>query len=39
MHQVGGKEAAGVSAWNNPAFDNGAKQGMWQYGFDMTMRF
>jgi hypothetical protein len=25
--------------WNNPAFDNGTKQGLWLYGFDMTWRF
>jgi hypothetical protein len=25
--------------WNNPAFDNGAKHGIWLYGFDVTLRF
>jgi len=25
--------------WNVPAFDNGARQNMLLYGFDMTMRF
>ena len=25
--------------WNVPAFDNGARRDMWQYGFDLTLRF
>jgi hypothetical protein len=25
--------------WTNPNFDNGAKHGIWVYGFDMTLRF
>ncbi|HEV3203070.1 MAG TPA: hypothetical protein VGY77_01745, partial [Gemmataceae bacterium] len=25
--------------WTNPAFDNGTKNGIWLYGFDMTLRF
>jgi hypothetical protein len=25
--------------WTNPAFDNGTKQGLWLYGFDMTLKF
>jgi hypothetical protein len=25
--------------WTNPNFDNGTKQGIWVYGFDVTLRF
>jgi len=25
--------------WTNPAFDNGAKHGIWIYGLDVTLRF
>lgn len=25
--------------WENPAFDNGTKHGIWIYGFDITLRF
>jgi hypothetical protein len=25
--------------WENPAFDNGTKHGIWLYGFDVTLRF
>ena len=25
--------------WDNPAFDLGKRQGLWLYGFDMTVRF
>jgi hypothetical protein len=25
--------------WNEQAFDNGTKKGIWLYGFDMTLRF
>jgi hypothetical protein len=25
--------------WENPAFDNGTKHGIWIYGFDVTLRF
>lgn len=25
--------------WTNPAFDNGTKNGIWIYGFDVTLRF
>jgi hypothetical protein len=27
------------SNWTNPAFDNGARHGIWLYGFDVTWRF
>ena len=25
--------------WDNPAFDNVTKHGIWLYGFDVTLRF
>jgi hypothetical protein len=27
------------SNWTNPAFDNGTRNGIWLYGFDVTLRF